>query len=516
METRNGGTGGPAGRAKGPKFGIKTVVFVAVLSVLVGFLITARFDLTGITGAQTFWTEPATGAAEKSYGPPNFVQLAKKLEPTVVNISTTQVIKEKPMFPFPEFKGPFDEFFGGGDNNNDLNKFFGDQQQPRELKRQSLGSGFIINKDGYILTNYHVIENASEIVVTLPETKKDYKAKVIGSDRKIDIALIKIKAGDNLPVAVLGNSDDAEIGEWVMAIGNPFGLGGTVTKGIISQKGRIIGAGPYDDFIQTDASINPGNSGGPLFNMKGEVVGINTAIVAGGQGIGFATPINMAKEVLIQLKEKGKVTRGWIGVSIQELTPELAKSFGLKMTNGALVSSVSPGDPAERAGMKDGDIITSFDGKQINEMSDLPRIVAATPPGKTVEVKVLRDGHGKTLFIKVGTRTEEAEAGARAKPEKRTAVDKRLGISVQPLTRALAKELGSANAEGVVISDVKEDSPAWSAGLRKGDIIREIDRKRIKNMKDYAAAIKTASREDTVLFLAERQGQTIYVAISFK
>ncbi len=497
---------------KGPKYGIRTVVFVALASIIAGFIITARFDLTNMTGAQTFWKDAPSGQPVKTMGPPDFAELAKKLDPTVVNISTTQIIKEKPMFPFPEFKGPFDEFFGG----DDMNKFFGDQRQPKELKRQSLGSGFIINKDGYILTNYHVIENATEIMVTLPHNKKDYKAKVVGSDQKIDIALIKIKADESLPVAVLGNSDEAQIGEWVLAVGNPFGLGGTVTKGIISQKGRIIGAGPYDNFIQTDASINPGNSGGPLFNMRGEVVGINTAIVAGGQGIGFATPINMAKEVLLQLKEKGKVTRGWVGVSIQELTPELAKSFGLKTTSGVLVSSVSPGDPAAQAGMKAGDIITSFDGKPVGEISDLPRIVAATPPGKTVEVKALRDGQEKTMMVKVGTKTEEAAAEEEAMPEKRAAVDKRLGITAQPLTPAIAKQLGAADAAGVVISSVKEDSPAWNAGLRKGDIVREIDRKHIKTMKDYSAALKAREREETILFLVERQGQAIYVAINLK
>ncbi len=506
INNKDYGMGRPRGGPGAPRYGIKTVIVVAVLSILAGVIITARFDLTNISGAQTFWKEPGAGAAAKVYGPPDFVELAKNLEPTVVNISTTQIIKEKPMFPFPQFNGPFDDFFGGN-----LNKFFG-QEMPRELKRQSLGSGFIINRDGYILTNYHVIANATEIIVTLPHNRKDYKARVVGSDRKLDIALIKIKAGDNLPVAVLGNSDNVQIGEWVLAIGNPFGLGGTVTKGIISQKGRIIGAGPYDNFLQTDASINPGNSGGPLFDMKGNVVGINTAIVAGGQGIGFAIPINMVKDVLVQLKEKGKVTRGWIGVSIQELTPDLAKSFGLKSTNGALVSSVSPGDPAALAGMKPGDIITSFDSKPVTDMNDLPRIVAVTPPGKTVPVTIIRDGKEMTLSVKVGAKTGGETAEVETAPRKE-AVDTRLGISVMPLSPAIARELGATNAEGVVVSDVREDSAAWLAGIRKGDIIREIDSRKIKSMKDYSAAIKASARANAIRLLIEREGQDIYVAI---
>ncbi|MEK7841530.1 MAG: trypsin-like peptidase domain-containing protein, partial [Deltaproteobacteria bacterium] len=304
--------------------------------------------------------------------PNSFVRLAKELNPVVVNISTTQVVKQKPMVPFPEFRSPFeeeDEFRPPG------------EAPEREFKRQSLGSGFIINKEGYILTNSHVVENAEEIIVTLSDKKeKEYKAKLVGKDVRLDVALIKIDANGDLSVAALGDSDKVEIGEWVVAIGNPFGLVHTVTAGIVSAKGRVIGAGPYDNFIQTDAAINPGNSGGPLFNLKGEVVGINTAIIAGGQGVGFATPINMAKDILLQLKEKGSVTRGWIGVGIQEVTPDLAKSFGLKDKQGALVSSVQEGEPANKAGIKPGDIIVEFDGKEINEVSDLPRTVASITP----------------------------------------------------------------------------------------------------------------------------------------
>ncbi|NIW11368.1 MAG: Do family serine endopeptidase, partial [Gammaproteobacteria bacterium] len=331
-----------------------------------------------------------------------FSQLAEKLKPAVVNISTTMVVKQQPSFrgrpsPFGE-QDPFREFW---------EKFFGGEM-PRERETRSLGSGFIINKEGYIVTNNHVVENAREIIVTL-HNEKDYKAEVIGKDKKTDLALIKIEAEEDLPVAPLGDSDKLGVGEWVLAIGNPFGLAETVTAGIVSAKGRVIGAGPYDDFIQTDASINPGNSGGPLFNFWGEVVGINTAIIAAGQGIGFAIPINMAKEILPQLKEKGRVTRGWLGVGIQGVTSQLAESFGLEEKKGALVSQVFKDGPAEKAGIKQGDIILEFDGKEIKDFGDLSRIVASTPVGKTVTIKVFRNGKVIPLQATVAEMEEPTE-----------------------------------------------------------------------------------------------------------
>ncbi|MCC6502926.1 MAG: DegQ family serine endoprotease [Deltaproteobacteria bacterium] len=492
-------------------FGIKSIVVVAVLSVLVGIFLTARFDMTNQSGAQNFWRDgngQLPPGASPAMIPNNFVEIAKRLSPTVVNISTTQVMKEKPMMPFPEFKGPFEEFFG-----DDFNKFFNEPK--REFKRQSLGSGFIINKEGYILTNYHVIENATEIIVSLSEGKKEYKAKAVGQDPKLDIALIKIAPDEDLPVAAVGDSEALQIGEWVVAIGNPFGLGGTVTAGIVSQKGRIIGAGPYDNFIQTDASINPGNSGGPLFNIKGEVVGINTAIIAGGQGIGFATPINMVKEVLLQLKDTGHVTRGWIGVSIQELTPELAKTFGLKDTNGVLISSANSGEPADKAGIKAGDIVTYFDGKRITDLSDLPRTVANTAPGRTVEVKLLRDGKEKTVFVKVGTKSDD-EVAEIVIEDNDGEPDKRLGLSAQAITPEIVKRLGKKVTDGVIISGMKADGPAATAGLRRGDIIREIDRKPIRNMRDYSRALSETAKNDVILFLIERGESTIYVVVKPK
>lgn len=329
--------------------------------------------------------------------PLSFASLAKELNPAVVNISTTQVIEGFGGFPGPFREGdPFEEFF---------KRFFGDVPPP-EYKQRSLGSGFIISKDGYIVTNGHVVENAQEIKVTLMGGRK-FDAKVIGQDSKTDLALIKITPVGDLPSAKLGDSAKLEVGDWVVAIGNPFGLGHTVTAGIVSAKGRIIGAGPYDDFIQTDASINPGNSGGPLFNLLGEVVGVNTAILGGAQGIGFATPINLAKEVIFQLKNEGRVIRGWIGVSAQELTPEIAQSFNLKEAKGALISEVAPQGPADRAGLMRGDIIIEFDGKEVKQVEDLPRLVANTSVGKTVKVKVLRNGEIRAFSITIGRLPEE-------------------------------------------------------------------------------------------------------------
>lgn len=490
-------------------FGFVTLFTVGLASLILGIALTARLGITPPTGAETFWKENGDKKIEgPSLGINSFVELSKALNPVVVNISTTQVVKERGI-PFPEFKSPFEDFFG----SEDPFRFFGETPQ-REFKRQSLGSGFIINKEGYILTNNHVVENSEEILVTLTN-KKEHKAKIIGTDPKLDIALIKIDAGEDLPVAALGDSDKLQIGEWVMAIGNPFGFSHTVTSGIISAKGRIIGAGPYDNFIQTDASINPGNSGGPLFNLKGEVIGINTAIIAGGQGIGFATPINMAKEILIQLKEKGKVTRGWIGVTIQDVTPELAQSFGLKEKQGALVSSVSKGDPADKAGIKSGDIIVEFDNKEIKEVNDLPKTVAATLPGKTVKIKAMRDGKEKVLSITVGTMKEEGEIAAKEEKEEATPENK-IGISVQPITPEIARRYGLKETDGVLIVQVKPDSPAAKAGIKRGDIIKEVNRLEITNLKDYKDAMKKAGKDNTVLFLIQRGSNTFYAAIKVK
>lgn len=328
--------------------------------------------------------------------PKSFADLAEKVRPAVVNISavTTTRVPGGPYHQFfgPGGQGPFSEF---------LKKFFGEVPD-MEIKQQSLGSGFIVDRDGYIITNNHVVAGAQEIKVKLVDGR-EFKAKVVGRDPKTDLALIKITTiFENLPVLGLGDSDAIRVGDWVLAVGNPFGLGHTVTQGIISATGRVIGAGPYEDFLQTDAPINPGNSGGPLVNLKGEVIGINTAIIEAAQGIGFAIPSNLAKRITSQLKATGKVVRGWIGVSIQSVTPELARALKIKEPHGALVSAVERGGPAEAAGIKRGDVIVSFDGKNIKDASSLPPIVADTPPGKAVDVEVIRDGKEMHLKLTVG------------------------------------------------------------------------------------------------------------------
>ena len=446
-------------------------------------------------------TAPQPGITQ---APPSFVELVRKEKPAVVNISTTHIIKQKG-FTHPPLGGrqsPFDEFFG----DDFFKRFFGDVP-PREFKSKSLGSGFIISGDGYILTNNHVIENASEIKVKLTD-EKEFDAKIIGRDAKTDIALIKIEDKDNLPVVNIGDSDQLEIGEWVVAIGNPFGLEQTVTAGIVSAKGRVIGSGPYDNFIQTDASINPGNSGGPLFNIRGEVIGINTAIVASGQGIGFAIPINMAKDILPQLKDKGTVTRGWLGVMVQHITPDIAESLHLEGKEGALVADVVKGGPAEKAGIKRGDVILEFDGKQIGKMRDLPSVVASTPLGKEVKVLILREGKEKTLTVTITKLEEEKTASSETKEE---AGD--FGMKVQDLTPEVADYFNLQETEGVVIVDVDKDGAAAEAGMQPGDLISEVNQKPVRSLKDYREAVSLKKAGEPSLFWIKRGDNTLYFAV---
>jgi serine protease Do len=378
---------------------------------------------------------------------------------------------------------------------------------PREQKRRSLGSGFLVSADGYILTNNHVVEKADEVTVTLLD-KEEFKAKVVGTDPKTDIALIKIETSKKLPFVTLGDSDKLEIGEWVVAIGNPFGLGHTVTAGIVSAKGRIIGSGPYDDFIQTDASINPGNSGGPLFNLKGEVVGINTAIIQGGQGIGFATPVQLARSVLDQLKDKGKVTRGWLGVYIQRLTPDVAEKLGVPGKQGALVSDVTKEGPAEKAGVKSGDVIVAFNGKEIKDEHELPAVVASTKPGKKVDVKVVRDG--KEVVIPVTVAEMEGEPGRRAgKPE----LTKGLGLTVQDITPPIAQRFEIENTQGVLVTAVEPGSPAEEAGFQDGDIIRKVEQQPVPNTAEFNRLMTRFKTVKTVLFLVERDGASLLIPV---
>ncbi len=436
-------------------------------------------------------------------GLPSLSSLVKSVKPSVVNISTTSVIKGPNMHDrFFGQQNPFKDFFG----EEFFEKFFNDSQR-REFKQRSLGSGCIIDRQGYIITNNHVVEKAQTIKVKLIDGK-EYDATIVGRDPKTDLALIKIDAKNNLPAASFGDSDTLEIGDWVVAIGNPFGLETTVTAGIVSAKGRVIGAGPYDDFIQTDASINPGNSGGPLFNLKGEVVGINTAIVSGGQGIGFAIPINMAKELLPQLKSKGKVTRGWLGVVIQKITPEIAKTFGVKESEGALVSDVTEGGPAEKAGIKRGDVIVSFNGKDIKEVDTLPKLVGATEVGKKAKVGIIRDG--KPLVVEViidELRDEKLQASK--KPE----VEKDFGLVVQNITPEIAKHLNIKDKRGVIVTDIQPGSPAQDGDIKSGDIIKEINRKPIKNIEDFKEAMKNVNIKEGIVLLIQRESTTFYVVL---
>ena len=477
----------------------KVPLWLTVLLVIFSLAIGAVW-LTGMKSTQNKLTAPSHDPIPSKSDFPSLSSIVSKVAPAVVNISTVRVVRGPgPVFKY--FFGPFEE---GDPFKEFFERFFGDIPQ-REFRQKSLGSGFIISKDGYILTNNHVVEKATEIRVRLLN-KEQFKAKVIGRDPKTDIALIKIKANHSLSAATLGDSDALRVGDWVIAIGNPFGLGHTVTVGIISAKERIIGAGPYDNFLQTDAAINPGNSGGPLVNLEGKVVGINTAIVAQAQGIGFAIPINMAKYILSQLKERGKVMRGWLGVMIQEVTPEIAHALGLKEVKGALVADVTPGSPADKADIRRGDVIIEYNGKKIEEMNELPRLVANTPVGKSVPIKIWRNGKIRQLTVKVGELEEKVAKGERYAPQD-------LGLKVEELTPYLAQRLGVKRIHGVVITYVVPGSPAHEAGLSRGDIILKINRHPIEDLNDYQEVINSAKPGDTLLFLIERREGTLFVAL---
>ena len=434
--------------------------------------------------------------------PESFSKLAETVSPAVVNISTVKTIKGGgPVFRHfhqnpPGDQDPFNDFF---------DKFFGNEQQ-REFKQRSLGSGFIIDKDGYIVTNNHVIDDADEIKVKL-NSGKEYDAKIIGRDPSTDIALIKIKADSSYSVAKLGDSDALKVGEWVVAIGSPFGLAHTVTAGIVSAKGRVIGSGPYDDFIQTDASINPGNSGGPLLNMKGNVIGINTAIIASGQGIGFAIPVNMAKDVIKQLKEQGEVTRGWLGVGIQDINDEMADYYGIKDKEGVLVSKVFPGDPADEAGIKTRDIITEVNDQKIKSSHELTRIIADFHVGEKVKIKVLRDGKEKTFIVKIAKR-QQAKIASSNMPYKKQEV---FGIQVSDLTPEIANRLNLQETEGVVVTDVQSGSQGDDKGVQARDIIKEINHKSINSVDDYNNAINKVKKGDTVSMFIKRANSGFFV-----
>lgn len=461
--------------------------------------------------------------------PDSFADLAEKLLPAVVNISTTQVIEGRggPQMPQLPPGSPFEEFFK---DFLDRNQPHGNQNR-RQRKATSLGSGFIIdtkkNGDAYVITNNHVIEGADEITVILQDNDR-LKAELVGKDAKTDIAVLKVKAKKGLPSVSFGSSDVARVGDWVVAIGNPFGLGGTVTAGIISARGRDINSGPYDNFIQTDASINRGNSGGPLFNLEGKVIGINSAIYSpsgGSVGIGFAIPSSGAQPIINQLIKYGEVKRGWLGVHIQGVTEEIAETLGMKKAMGALVASLIKDGPAERSGIKAGDVIIEFDGKPVPTMRKLPRIVAETEVDKPVKVVVWRDGKKKTIHVTIGKLDEEKIAAAgpgSGSDEPETGGDKLvdpLGLTLAEVTPAMRERFKlDEEARGVVVTDVADDGVAFEKGIRPGDLVVEVSQEEVTSPEQVIEKIDAARKEGSkrVLLLIEGQSGLRFVALSIE
>lgn len=430
---------------------------------------------------------------------PSFSDLIEELGPSVVNISVEGDSESGQEISIPGL--PF-------------------QLKPdNKMPVRSLGSGFVVDETGYIVTNNHVVEKAEKVVVRLATEKDEYPAEVVARDKKTDLALLKIKYKGKLKAVFIGNSDELKVGDWVLAIGNPFELGQTVTAGIVSAKSRKVpSGGPYDDFIQTDASINPGNSGGPLFNTKGQVVGINTAIFSPGRsqfggtgfniGIGFATPINLAKGVLQQLKDKGKVVRGWLGVLIQKVSPDVALALGLDNYSGALVADVMDGSPAKKAGLLRGDVIIKFNGKEVKENDDLPLMVANTALGSTVQIELVRKGAKMTVDAKITELKDEAVPKEKDEPKANN-----IGLVVQDITDDIAKSLNLPSQNGVIVTDVQSGSAADKAGVLRGDVIEELAGKVVSNSNVFASLVSEVKKGKPVLLLVRRQVGTLYLTL---
>ena len=442
-----------------------------------------------------------------------FSSVVKKVTPAVVHIRV-----EKTLDTAGGMTGGGDDFY----NNPFFEQFFGPQfrrQQPRQFKQQGQGSGFIISKDGHILTNNHVVEGADSITVILSD-KKEVKAKLIGTDPQTDIALLKIDDGDNLPVVALGDSDALEVGEWVIAIGNPFGLSQTVTVGVVSAKGRNrVGINDYENFIQTDAAINPGNSGGPLLNIHGEVVGINSALYTrsgGYMGIGFAIPINMVKSIENQLNDQGKVTRGWIGVAIQDVDENLAKSFNLKKAEGILVSEVQQGSPAEKAGLQQGDVILRLDNKVLDDVNDLRNQISLLHPKDKAVLQIIRDGNTKDIAISIGE--QPANFSKQSKEigggNDGTSGLKQFGLSFQNLTQDLAEQFGYKSDQGVLIKEVEQGSTAAMAGLRPGLLVEEVNKTRVHNLKELDQILRKSKTPKRILLRVRNGAFSQYVVLT--
>lgn len=431
-------------------------------------------------------------------GEPQISQLAEKAGPAVVNISTVKMIDVSKRL--HRFFSPFPE-------GHPFNRFFEPfQGMPQKKKTHSLGSGFIISSDGYIVTNHHVVAKAEEVQVSLQDSEKSYKAEVIGTDQETDLALLKIEAERDLPTLEFGSSEDMQPGQWVVAIGNPFGLSHTVTAGIVSAKGRSIGAaGPYTDFLQTDASINPGNSGGPLLNMQGKVIGINTAIVPQGQGIGFAIPSDMAQNVISQLKKYKEVRRGWLGVTIQDVDKNTAKALGLSEEKGAIVASVQKGDPADKAGVKSGDVILKVNGQAIEDSRELSQIIGQLKPGAKVDIQIWRQGKTKDVQVTLGQRPRAETAAEPSKLQEQLAEE--LGITLRPLRSQEARALGLEESVGLLVTGSKVE------GLREGDVILQANGEPVKSLSQLSGIVEEAQDKGVVLLHIYRQGHNLFQAI---
>lgn len=455
-------------------------------------------------GGVSAFSAPVFAADAPQCVPLSFADIAEQTQPAVVNISTASIV----FMPGAQESAP--------PSDDKLFQWFFDSPASRPgFRRRSLGSGVIIDQAGFIITNNHVIEGADEIQVKL-SNGEEFEATIVGRDVKTDVALIKITAdARTFPVARMGNSDVLRVGEWVMAVGNPYGLSHTVTAGIVSAKGRVIG-GPYDDFIQTDTSINPGNSGGPLINIQGEVIGINTAIFANvqgnyfAQGIGFAIPINIVNHVVHDLRQFGKVQRGWLGVMIQDVTPELAASFNLPNTRGALIANLVPGGPADKAGLKRGDVVLRFDAVDIRESIDLPRTTADALPGTTSVLLVNRDGEEIALTVVLGEFPEVTSQTT----ETPTFSPETIGMEVQPLTPQLAQQFGvSTQKSGIIVTQVHPGSPADTAQVQSGDLLSEVNRIAVQTLDEYQQALELSQQDRIILLLISRGGETVYTMI---
>lgn len=477
---------------------------ILLLGILIGGL--AFYTLGKITGHQgAYLPYPISPDVPRQIIETSraFSEIVSAVSPSVVNISTTKVLR-RDTDSFPE--DPFFDFF----------RPFHDFRIPKKWKEQSLGSGVVVSPDGYIITNNHVVEKSDEIKVTLLD-KRSFRGRIVGADPKTDIAIVKIDAS-NLPTIPWGDSEQLQVGEFVLAIGNPYGLSHTVTMGIISAVGRAnVGVADYEDFIQTDAAINPGNSGGPLVNIKGELIGINTAIFSktgGYQGIGFAVPSNMVRPIMSQLIQKGKIIRGWLGVTIQELTPELSQKFGLEKSKGALVSDVAKGSPADKGGIMRGDIILEFNGKEVKDVGNLRNMVAQSKVGSDVSIKILRSGKEYTVRLVIAELPREvAEAVPSNLPDDLEA-GALTGLSVMSLTKEIARQLGFTKDEkGVVVVRVDPASPADEAGIKKGDVIKEVDKKQVGTLEDFNRIASNLKKNETVLLFITRGDKKFYVTL---